>query len=142
MLPCLLQLAWCCEISCFQPVGKSGASGLPEIQMVNFAGPVKMPTLMKTTQTRNGPSRPARLKLNLIRIRKAASMISQFIYRPRSSDERIALSYSVLANSYTQVYQSTGLVSHVKSIVVHKSGNPYITAADYWAAMDILYGLT
>ena len=69
-------------------------------------------------------------------------MISQFIYRPRSSDERIALSYSVLANSYTQVYQSTGLVSHVKSIVVHKSGNPYITAADYWAAMDILYGLT
>jgi len=40
------------------------------------------------------------------------------------------------------VYQSTGLVSQVKSMVVHKSGNPCITAADYWAAMDILFGLT
>jgi hypothetical protein len=69
-------------------------------------------------------------------------MVSQFIYRPRSGDERIALSSSVLANSYTPVYQSTGLVSQVKSMVVHKSGNPCITAADYWAAMDILFGLT
>ena len=38
-------------------------------------------------------------------------MISQFICRPRSGDERIALSSSVLADSYTPVYQSTGLVS-------------------------------